>query len=423
MNKLIMIASLILVSLLAIVHGDGNLQQYKTARVTVSVKDFGTLSSDLLGKIKGSMINHVLSKKVNEKSHGVTVDTDGTEKIVLSMYLSEHGDHVVVRANKKPLFTQRVERFAKSTQTVSTLFWQSKKDDTLNKLCFKMHAPLPDTPKKIWTRILNFGAGQDGFEAKCSSQDSSKACKRYKVCETKKKWFVKFNKCVANKNWGSDAVFRPCSKNGAAMCYETKTGDAMKILLQERIWNKARAGQGNLLKKSFNFIKKTVFNGVRKEREKTMTGSGDGKLSMKTIIHAPRDESFDYEHVGKCIYSKHKLKFKMINKIPFGPPVDFMPCDMGAPALIEVEEEQSLENALSVEEQALVKRLESLTEVDMHTEKGMVALKGLADVLLGIGIAVGAVALIGLFFVVKLVVFFIVPILFVGGLCILASMI
>ena len=119
-----MIVSLILVSLLAIVRGDGNLQQYKTARVTVSVKDFGTLSSDLLGKIKGSMINHVLSKKVNEKSHGVTVHTDGTEKIVLSMYLSEHGDHVVVRANKKPLFTQRVERFAKSTQTVSTLFWQ-----------------------------------------------------------------------------------------------------------------------------------------------------------------------------------------------------------------------------------------------------------------------------------------------------------
>ena len=38
MNKLIMIVSLILVSLLAIVRGDGNLQQYKTARVTVSVK-------------------------------------------------------------------------------------------------------------------------------------------------------------------------------------------------------------------------------------------------------------------------------------------------------------------------------------------------------------------------------------------------
>merc|ERR1719231_331269 len=96
------------------------------------------------------------------------------------------------------------------------------------------------------------------------------------------------------------------------------------------------------------------------------------------MIHQPRDEAFDYQNVGSCVYESHKNKFYVLNKLPFGPPVDFIPCDAGA-SLIEVDET----NALSVEEQALMERLETLTAVDLHTEKGMAALKGLSDVLLG----------------------------------------
>jgi len=417
--KCVLLLLLCLTTFTAVCRGDGNLQQYKNARIAVSVKDFGGLANDLLGSIKGSVINHVLSKKVDEKRHGVNVAPDGTETVVLNMYLSENGDHVVIRANKKPLFTMKMERFAKSTQTISTIFWTSKADKKLNKLCFKMHEPLPSTPRKVWARFLNFGAGKDGWNAKCSSQDSTKTCNKYNVCEAKKKWFVKFKECVARSDWGSDNVFVKCSNSGgAAMCYETKTGENMKVLLRERIWNRARAGKGNILKKSFNFIKKTVWHGVRKEREKTMTSSGNGKLSVKTMIHQPRDETLDYQNVGTCVYESHRRKFYMLNKIPFGPPVDFIPCDMGA-SLIEVNEA----NALSVKEQALMDRLETLTAVDLHTEKGMAALKEIGDVLLGIGITLGAIALIGLFFVVKIVAFFIVPILFVGGFFLLVSMV
>ena len=39
-----------------------------------------------------------------------------------------------------------------------------------------------------------------------------------------------------------------CERNNALSCHETKTGEGMKVLLRERVWNCARAGMGNLLK-------------------------------------------------------------------------------------------------------------------------------------------------------------------------------
>ena len=421
MKSFMFACAVVLFSLVA-VRGDGNLHSYKTARMKVSVNDFGPFAKDLLGSVKGSLINHILSKKVDEQHHGVKVGKDGSEQVVLTLYLSENKDHIVIRANKKPLFTMKVERYAKGTKTVSTLFWKSQAGKGLNKLCFQMHAPLPDTPEKVWSRVIKLGAGADGFDAKCSSQDSSSKCKAYKVCEAKKKWFVRFDKCVPKSKWGSDKVFKSCAKKGAEKCYETRTGDAMKVLLTERVWLRARAGSGSLLKKSFNFLKKSLVQGVRREREKTLSGSNGG-MSIKTTVHAPRDESFDYENVGKCVYADHKTKFYLLNKIPFGPPVDFMPCDLGGMSLIEEGEGNAIELSMSTEEKALLGRLSTLTKADLHTEKGMATMKDVGSLLMGIGIGLGAIALIGIFFIVKLVAFFIVPILFIGGLCLLASMI
>ena len=140
-----------------------------------------------------------------------------------------------------------------------------------------------------------------------------------KCARPRKKWFVRFDKCVPKSKWGSDKVFKSCAKKGAEKCYETRTGHAMKVLLTERVWLRARAGSGSLLKKSFNFLKKTLVKGVRREREKTLSSSNGG-MSIKTTVHAPRDESLDYENVGKCVYADHKTKFYLLNKnIPFGP--------------------------------------------------------------------------------------------------------
>ena len=142
------VCAVVLFSLVA-VRGDGNLHSYKTARMKVSVNDFGPFAKDLLGSIKGSLINDILSNTVDEQHHGVKVENDGSEHVVLTLYLSENKDHIVIRANKKPLFTMKVERYAKGTKTVSTLFWKSQSGKGLNKLCFQMHAPLPNTPEKV----------------------------------------------------------------------------------------------------------------------------------------------------------------------------------------------------------------------------------------------------------------------------------
>ena len=52
--------------------------QLQNGPMKVSVNDFGPFAKDLLGSVKGSLINHILSKKVDEQHHGVKVGKDGS---------------------------------------------------------------------------------------------------------------------------------------------------------------------------------------------------------------------------------------------------------------------------------------------------------------------------------------------------------
>ena len=386
------------------VQGDGHVYKYKRANVNIKVDKFGTLTKDLVGSVKGTIIDHILSKRVDEKHAGVSVAKDGTESVRLNMYLSESGDRLVVRGNKQPLLTMTTTRYPKSTKTVSTIFWKSQGGEELNKLCFQMFQPLPDTPQKMWEKIIEMGAGHDGFGATCGQQQSSDECKAYGVCQAKKSLFLRrFKECKGMPGWG-DKVFKPCHGHGGSeVCHYTKTGQRLKVYLMERMWLKKRSPKGRLM---------------HKLREKRLHGSDKSQMTMRTTIHEPREESFDYEHVGKCIYDQHPKKFKMLNFIPTGPAVDFVPCDPGSDALVEVGEGADL----SATEKALVSRLQTLTEADMSTEKGLAAMKGLSDVLVGIGIGLGAVLIIGIFLLIKVVAFLIVPIMCVAGIAFLAAL-
>lgn len=454
---------LLLFALLAVscsqVVGDGGLRSYHRANIHVSLKHFGKLTKSMVGTMKSWFINKVLSG-VNEEHHGAKNEGDGKEVVKVTLFLSEDKGHLVVRANKRPLLTMKTERYARESKTTTTLFMMEKKpfedkhgNPIPTKLCMEMSAPLPDTPSKMWHAILDLGigGGSNGgrFDNTCSEQKDKKSCKKFAVCKSKKRLFRK-RKCVPKEEWGSDKVFKKCrSAERAEECFETRVGKNMDATLMEKSFHLDPRSKGGELESRLLFaVDQTVKNakdnkklhrqfdqimdGVKSEREKLMFTDSGGKLKMHSFIHNPEDESFDYLHTGKDIYfGSWKILFNTISRFS---PIKVHECHAHEEERMEKEtdndfkfsllETKEKELAQSKALMTLAQQAESLTEAELHTEKGHMVMKGIGSFLIGAtaGLMLGAVVFLGVLMIIKTLIVIIIPLMLLGGLAVMASM-
>ena len=72
----------------------------------------------------------------------------------------------------------------------------------------------------------------------------------------------------------------------------------------------------------------------------------------------------------------------------------------------------------------LAQQAESLTEAELHTEKGHMVMKGIGSFLIGAtaGLMLGSVVFLGVLMIIKTLIVFIVPLMLLGGLAVMALM-
>ena len=148
---------------------------------------------------------------------------------------------------------------------------------------------------------------------------------------------------------------------------------------------------------------------------------------MHSFIHNPEDESFDYSHTGKDIYfGSWKMLFNTISRFA---PIKVHEChaheeETDNDSKFSLLETKEKELAQSKALMTLAQQAESLTEAELHTEKGHMVMKGIGSFLIGAtaGLMLGAVVFLGVLMIIKTLIVIIIPLMLLGGLAVMASM-
>ena len=387
------------------VQCDEHRHKYTAAHINIEVREFRDVSIALFGQYGGEMLDDVLSKHMNEKHHGVAIDSEtGTERMKMILYLSEDKHHFFATTPKKggkgenPLMAMHTELLMRSTETTATIFIKSKNSKQLKKVCGKFLAPLPETPEEMFHAILKIGVPptSGGFGAKCSDQTKEDDCKKFPVCKAKSR-FYQFKHCAARHAWKSDNIFKRCAD--AKVCYETKIGAELQAHLKESVKTIRSKKQPLVSQESKH---KSYGHGTIELREKSIKSRNGGELNTRSTIFRGVEKSF-HGWEGEDIFEQNGKKFWMLNKFP-SLPVEFISCD---DVLAFVEVDSKMEAQLTTEEKELLNGMKALTVAELQTKHGV---KLFSTFLLAV---LGGMAFVAGGFVVLMVLFALVKVAFV----------